>query len=68
MNSLEIKEQYRKSIIDYPTAARSIALNLEQFCEEDLPYPAMITYAALQASDEIKSLKAQIKYLQSIKQ
>jgi hypothetical protein len=35
--------------MDYPAAARSIALNLAEFCDESLPYPTMIATAARRA-------------------
>jgi hypothetical protein len=45
--------RYMKGTHDYPSAARSIALNLRQFCDEELFYPDMIADAARKASDQI---------------
>jgi hypothetical protein len=43
-------------LFDYPAAARSIALWLKDFCNEDLPYPEMIADAARKAAKEIDRL------------
>jgi hypothetical protein len=39
----------------YPSAARSIALNLREFCDVELFYPDMIADAARKAADHIKT-------------
>jgi hypothetical protein len=40
---------------DYPSAARSIALNLREFCQVELFYPDMIADAARKPADHIKT-------------
>lgn len=40
--------------MDYPAAARSIALWLKPYCDESLPYPAMIAEAARMAAKTIE--------------
>lgn len=57
----KIKQEYVDKINDYPTAARSIALSLYEFCQKDMSYPSMITYAAYKAEQEIKRLRVQQK-------
>lgn len=59
----DLKQEYIDNIKDYPTAARSIHLNLQEFCEEDMPYPAMITFAARCAAEKIEFLRKQISEL-----
>ena len=48
--------RYVSGTHDYPSAARSIALNLRQFCDEELFYPDMIADAARKAADHIKTV------------
>jgi hypothetical protein len=47
--------RYMQGTHDYPSAARSIALNLREFCDEELFYPDMIADAARKAADHIKT-------------
>jgi hypothetical protein len=42
---------------DYPAAARALALWLSEFCEETMPYPAMIAEASRRAHAEIQRLR-----------
>jgi hypothetical protein len=44
---------------DYATAARVIALHLDEFCDKSLLYPDMIADAARKAADKIASLTAE---------
>lgn len=44
--------------LDYPAAARSIALNLAEFCDESLAYPEMIAEAARRAATTLAVLRA----------
>lgn len=46
----------------YPQAARSIEVNLKEYCEPSLPYPAMIAEAARRARVEIDRLMAELAY------
>ena len=46
---------------DYSTAARSIALNLQEFCDESLPYPEMIADAARKAAAECARLREALR-------
>ena len=46
--------------LDYPAAARAIALHLREFCDESLPYTDMIADAARQAKAEIDRLRASV--------
>jgi hypothetical protein len=48
--------RYIEGMHDYPSAARSIALNLRQFCDEESFYPDMIADAARKAADHIKTV------------
>lgn len=44
----------QKGLLDaYAASARSIKLNLKEFCEEEVPYPKMIADAARMASDRL---------------
>jgi len=52
-----IKQEYIDKITDYDTAARSIHLNLQEFCDEDMPYPTMIAFAARCAATKIEFLR-----------
>jgi len=45
------KEEYQ---LDYPEAARVIALYLDKYCDKSLTYPNMIAEAARVASEVIK--------------
>lgn len=45
----------------YATAARVIALHLERFCDESLPYDQMIADAARRAGAEISNLESQFQ-------
>lgn len=45
----------------YPEAARSIHLNLAEFCDEDFAYPAMVAVAAQGASALIIELRTSLK-------
>ncbi len=60
----DLKQECLDKIKDYPTAARSIHLNLQEFCEEDMPYPAMITFAVMCASKKIEFLRERIQELE----
>ena len=42
---------------DYPAAARSLHLNLAEFCDESLTFPAMIAEAGRRARAEIERLR-----------
>src|SRR6266550_6842898 len=46
---------YMSGTHDYPSAARSIALNLREFCDVELFYPDMVADAARKAADHIKT-------------
>lgn len=46
-----------KPIIDYPAAARAIALYLRDYCDYDLPYPNMIVDAARRANEDLEKLR-----------
>lgn len=51
-------------IEDYPEAARAIALQLKEFCDETLPYPEMIADAARKAKaalDEADRKRGQLE-------
>jgi hypothetical protein len=48
--------RYVNGTHDYSSAARSIALNLRQYCDEELFYPDMIADAARKAADHIKTV------------
>ena len=50
----------------YPAAARSIALNLKEFCNSDSSYPMMIADAAREASKEIARLRAELRKFQEL--
>lgn len=63
MEDKDLKQEYIDKLTDYPTAARSIHLHLQEFCKEDMPYPAMIAFAALCASNKIEFLRKQISEL-----
>ena len=51
---------------DYSTAARSIALNLQEFCDESLPYPEMIADAARKAAAECARLREALRKIDAI--
>lgn len=63
--STDLKQECIDKIKDYPTAARSIHLNLEEFCEEDMPFPAMIAFAAMCAAKKMEYLILNMHKLQS---
>jgi hypothetical protein len=46
---------------DYSSAARSIALNLSEFCDRSKYYPEMISDAARKAKFEIDFLRHELK-------
>jgi len=48
---------------DYPACARAIALWLDEFCDEGLPYPGMIAEAARRARKALDSERAAKKAL-----
>ena len=52
---------YNSIIEDYSAAARSIALNLGEFCDRSLPYYTMIATAARRASAEIEALRKKLE-------
>ena len=64
MEEIDLKQEYIDKLTDYPTAARSIHLNLQEFCEEDMPYPAMIAFAAMCASKKIEYLRYRLQELE----
>jgi hypothetical protein len=45
---------------DYPAVARSLYLNLTEFCDESEPYPAMVAHAGQRAAAEILRLRASL--------
>lgn len=49
--------------LDYPAAARVIALWLKEYCDENLSYPNMIAECARRASKEISRLKSELEEL-----
>ena len=49
--------------MDYPEAARAIAVLLDRFCDKSLKYPDMIIDAARKASNRIDELESYIVYL-----
>ncbi len=49
---------------DYATAARVVALYLEEFCDPRLLYPAMMAESARRAAMEIQRLRAVIEQRQ----
>lgn len=51
-------------ILDYPAAARSIALHLAEFNDESLPYSNMIAGSARKAGKEIERLREELKKAQ----
>jgi hypothetical protein len=56
-----MKDSEKLKIKTYPEAARVIALYLEEFCDKNLPYPAMIADAARKACFEIEDLRRSSK-------
>lgn len=50
-------EELNKTVELYATAARVIALHLERFCDESLPYDQMIADAARKASSALSELR-----------
>lgn len=46
---------------DWPTAGRSIALNLSEFCDQSKPYPRMVSDAARQARRYIHNIRMAIQ-------
>lgn len=52
-------------IEDYSAAARSIALNLGEFCDRSLPYYTMIATAARRASAEIEALRKKLEKVEA---
>lgn len=46
--------------LDYPEAARVVALYLAEFCDNELAYPDMIAGASVSAAAKIEQLKAHI--------
>jgi len=53
---VDFEKKARESIQTYEEAARVIHLWLKEFCDESLPYPAMIADAARQARRELDRL------------
>lgn len=49
----------------YATAARVIALHLERFCDESLPYDQMIADAARKAGADLKRLEEQLDVIEN---
>ena len=61
------KEHQRlNDTMDYPAAARSISLNLDEFCNRQLNYPYMITVAAREARNEIQRLRKKLETIQEM--
>lgn len=52
--------ELKKTVDKYATAARSITLNLEDFCDRNLPYDQMIAEAARKASAKLEQMKAEL--------
>ena len=50
-----------KILEDYTAAARSVALNLNEFCDRSLPYYTMIAAAARKAFLEIEKLRKELE-------
>ena len=61
--AVEMSRDEKFKIAEYDQAARVIHLYLEEFCEESLPYPAMVADAAREAKKAYSSLKAEIEDL-----
>lgn len=53
---------------DYAAAARSIALNLAEFCDDSLAYPEMIAEASRRARTELESLRADRALLNELRE
>ncbi|MBQ3514311.1 MAG: hypothetical protein IJA32_11045 [Lachnospiraceae bacterium] len=59
----ELSEDYiiQKGLLDtYAASARSVKLNLKEFCEDDVPYPKMISDASRLASEMISHLNSRL--------
>lgn len=63
-----MKDEYSKPepTLDYPAAARAIALWLTEYCDESLPYPDMVADAARKAARHIEALKKKLSQIDSI--
>ena len=59
-------DRLRKVADCYASSARSIALNLDKFCDRSLPYSEMIAVAARKASQRIIDLEDDNKALESV--
>lgn len=55
---LDAKGEWVDPRTDYPACARVIALYLDEFCDETLPYPGMIAEAARRARAALNSERA----------
>jgi hypothetical protein len=53
-------------LLDYPQAARVIALYLKPYCNEDLAYPDMIAQAAREVAAEVERLRGEREALLKI--
>lgn len=62
----EMSREEKLKITEYDEAARVIHLYLNEFCDESLPFPAMVADAARKADKEIKAIKDENEKLKQL--